>query len=326
MRSLRRAVLACAAVALVASGTPAVAAPHRTVVGDLRGTTTVTWSGHAAIRLRVPKDVLVPRSAYRFTVRSGRFIAVRAFSDPQPIGCKRDYGLDWCASVMLNWLADAAETTGHGTYSPDPSRDFTAMVGDPPVVRRGMWDLYLFTDRTATIEIQAEGLPGRASYAAGGRFAGRAVLNPGPCRAPACVPGTADQRFGGDAFDVGPLGFVHAMSYGLIAPHWTAGAGREQVFLLRSCTYPGLVAPDASPDPAAHPTGCDVVPPSSAMDSALGLVNEAGSAGPAGGRMISGPATFDARGRVYQGFRATSIGPDPARLGGLLIWLRYGIT
>lgn len=324
--SFRRGALACVLLAsLTAPTVPAAAAPTRAVVGDLRGVTTVTWSGNAAIRLRVPKNVLVPESGYRLTLREGRFVSVRAVPVPQPIGCKRDFGQDWCVVSSIDWLRDLAETGGHGTYDNDPARDFDAALTDPPLVMKGMWDLYLFTDRTATLEITTAGLGGRASYVAAGRFAGQAMATPGPCRLADCTTGMADQRYGGASFDVGRAGLVQALSYAQIKEdEFAPNVGAQQSFLLRTCAYPSSIAPDASPEPADHPTGCDVTG-GAPKDTAYGAVNEGGSALPAKGRVIRGVSGSQVSGRVYLGFRATSIGPGHARLGGLLLWMRYGI-
>lgn len=328
--TIRWRAAACVLAVLATLTRPAAAAaPQRVVVADLRGVTTITWSGVAAIRLRVPKDVHLPESAYRFTVRTGRYVSVRAFENPQPIGCRRDFHQDWCAGIFLDWLRDLAETSGHGVNTTDPAHDFLSTLNDPPIVRRGGWDLYLFTDRTATIQITAPGLTGRAGYVAGGRFAGQATQAPAPCRLATCPAGDpvyADQRIGGSSFDVGRAGFVHALAYGGIPNRPSVpGVGSDQSFLLRTCQYPNANAPDASPDPAAHPEACDRVPPSSPKDTALGTVNELGSAGPASMRAIYGAGEYQASGRVYLGFRATSVGPVRPRVGGLLVWLRYGI-
>lgn len=331
-RRLRRRAAACALALLAVCGWPVEAAPapaRKVVTADLKGTTTVTWSGNAAIRLRVPKDTQVPASSYRLTLRTGRYVSVRAFENPQPIGCERDLRMKWCAVVWLDWLRDLAETSGHGLAAADPQRDFLVGVNDPPVVRRGMWDLYLFTDGRATLEITARGVPGRAAYVAGGRFTGRAVQVKGPCRAASCLSGPlfADQRYGGASFDVGRLGFAQALTYGAVEDHEVApGTGPAQSFALRACQYPSKAAPEASADPSAHPLGCDSVPMATPGDTVLGSVDEVGSAAPAMGRAVYGAGTTDARGRVYLGIRATSAGAFAPRLGGLLVFLRYGIT
>jgi hypothetical protein len=331
--TLRRWAAASAFLLLAVLGRPVhatVVTPARVVVADLRGVTTITWSGQAAVRLRVPKDVLLPaESAYRITRHDGSFVSVRAFPNPQPIGCERDFQQKWCVGTWLDWLRGLAVTSGHGTNTGDPSRDFLAGVTDPPVVQRGGWDLYLFSDGPATLEITARGLSGRAYYQPMGRFTGRAVHNPGPCRLAACLTGPvyADQRTGGYGFDAGQHSFVQALAYGGIKPHDVVvpGMGNGQAFSLRTCMYPSRLAPDASPDPAAHPGGCDTVPPSSAEDSALGTVDEIGSVGGGVGGAYYTAGSYDARGRVYLGFKAGSTGPDEPRLGGLLVFLRYGI-
>lgn len=324
---IRRAAVAFTLALFGLHGAPAVAAPARTVVADLRGVTTITWSGNAAIRLRVPKDVLVGESSYRLTARRGSFVSIRGVPVPQPIGCKRDYGLDWCAVVGIDWLKDVAETGGHGTFATDPSRDFYATLNDPPVVSRGSWDLYLFTDRSATVEIRAPGLSGRASYVAGGRFTGRAVATSGPCRLATCSTDALDQRYGGDAFDVGRAGLVQTIVYGRTdAEEIVPGLGAAGSFLLRGCAYPNADAPDASADPAKHPSGCDVAESTTPADATNGATAEAGTGLPARGRTMWGAGSYQASGRVYLGFRATAVAPGKARLGALLIWLRYGIT
>lgn len=329
---LRRRAAACAVALLGALAWPVDAAPApapKVVTADLKGTTTITWSGNAAIRLRVPKDTQVPETAYRLTLRTGRFVSVRAFENPQPLGCERDFHMKVCAGIWLDWVRDLAETSGHGLNWADPQRDFLVGINDPPVVRRGMWDLYLFTDGKATLEITARGLAGRAAYLAGGRFTGRAVQVKGPCRVASCVSGPvfADQRYGGAAFDAGRLGFAQALVYGAIKDREVApGTGPAQSFALRACQYPNEAAPEASTDPSAHPLGCDSVPMASPLDTAVGSVNEIGTVGPALGRAVYGAGTTDARGRVYLGIRASSAGAYAPRLGGLLVFLRYGIT
>jgi hypothetical protein len=328
--SVRRRAAACAFGLLVLLVRPAVASapvPQRVVVGDLRGKTTITWSGMAAIRLRVPRDVSLPAAtAFRLTVRTGRYVSIRGFENPQPIGCKLDHET-WCSVTWIDWLRDLEQTSGHGLNKDDPSRDFAFGEGAPPLIIKGGWDLYLFTDGTATLEITAKGLAGRASYRAAGRFTGRAVHVRTGCALPQCLAGPvyADHRTGGAAFDIGRMGFVQAMTYGGAQNSTVAGAGTQEVFSLRTCMYPSKAAPDASSDPKAHPDGCDTVPASSVADSTAGTIDSVGSAGPTGGRILYTQAALEGHNRMYLGLRAAAVGYQPARIGGLFVWIRYGI-
>ena len=325
-----RAVLVVCLAAALATGAPAVAAPPRVANGVLRGVTTITWSGAAGIRLRVPRTVTIEESGYRLTQRGARFMFVRMMPVSQLRECQKRQP---CSATALDWLADLAETGGHLAAPPpyDPGADHFASLWDPPTVPAGGWDLYLFTDGVATLEIRPKGLSGRAAYRAGGGVTGRAKRMPARCPVGPCDPrkGVGGvYAFGGETYDVGPIGYAQAVAYVQKEPRFTAAIGHQQPMVARACPYPSQYDFDASREPEDHPYGCDPLPehPENSGEWSLGTFNQVSTGGKA---MFFGDAL--ASGRTYLGYQAgtkdlyAATGDPPARYGGYGVWFRYGI-
>ena len=329
-RRTRRLVAACAVSAALATGAPAEAAPPRVANGVLRGVTTITWSGIAGIRLRVPKQVLIEESGYRLTQRGARFMFVRMMPVSELAQCRKRQP---CSATALDWLADLAETGGNLVAPPpyDPGADHFASLWDPPIVPAGGWDLYLFTDGVATLEIRPKGLSGRAAYRAGGVVTGRAKRLPARCPVSPCDPqkGVGGvYAFGGETYDVGTIGYAQAIAYVQKEPRFTAATGHQQPTFARACPYPNRYDPDASREPENHPYGCDPLPehPNQSGEWSFGFFNQVGTGGNV---MFSGDT--HASGRTYLGYQAgtkdlyAATGDPPARYGGYGVWFRYGI-
>jgi hypothetical protein len=116
-RRQRRGLVAACVAAVGLTTTPVGATTStRAANGDLRGVTTITWSGMAGIRLRVPRTVTIDEAGYRLTPRGASFVFVRMMPASELHKCRQRRP---CSATALDWLRDLAETGGNKP-TPEP--------------------------------------------------------------------------------------------------------------------------------------------------------------------------------------------------------------
>jgi hypothetical protein len=302
---------------------PAQAAPKPTSAAPLAGTTTVTWTGTAGIRLSVGKTVEFPAEKIKlYPDAKATYVAAVFVPDKMPAGACAP-GQRVCVATEVIWFRDLAETGGNIMRPPpyEAATDHITAAPTPHRVYKGRWDAYLFSDGTVTMEINATGLPGKAAYRATGKPAGGMSRVPATCPVPACSAqkGVADKyAYGAKGVDVGPHGWVQSIAYVQQTSVSTAGVlGQVQPMFARACVYPNLGAPTASPDPAQHPTGCDMTPgnPTAPYLWQGDMYDEFAAGVVAVGR-VRIAANADATGQSAAGFRLAALDPYPPAAGG----------
>ena len=297
------------------------AAVKPVAVAPLAGATAITWSGVAGLRLGVAKTVEFPAEKIRLFPTAKTTYAVAVFvPSPMPAGACPT-GVRICAVTQIAWFRDLAETGGNTLRPPpyDAPTDHVTIAGSPHRVAKGGWDAYLFTDGTVTMEIDVPGLAGRAAYRATGRVTGAMTRMQASCPVSACSAqrGIADRYgYGSTSVATGALGWAQSLVYVQNKGSTTAVVGHNQPMLNRACVYPGVSDPDASPDPADHPTGCDYVPADSTAtaDWTQGTYDELVLGAIAISR-ITLVANPEVTGKALAGFHLGAADPYPAALG-----------
>lgn len=339
-RARRRRWAAVAALAVVAgTATASPAAPAGAAAsGTLAGTTSITWTGSAGFRLRVPRDVSLPAgwASTRLFVTGGTYAFVRMWA---PGFCPADV-TPHCTTFSLTYTKELADSAFFGADWRNkfgPGTDHWRELGTPPGLVGRTYELYLMTDGRATVELHPPELRGRTGYTATGRIAAQVRRLGADCGVAttvgiaACDPasGYGDRlRFGGAAAEPGGLGQVESIAY--TASRFTGDSTAAQPRMLRACVYPNGFDTAASPDPAAHPTGCDVVSGSQRgqFQSVVETSNEAASlTSPRLLGIYTSAYNPEVRGRGYAGYRITTVAdvPPPEFRAAYGIWFAYGI-
>lgn len=301
---------------LLVSTDPALASAPRAVSVVAARTTTVEWTGTAGLRLVIPEAVVIPESAMHLYVTGGTYAFVR-MRMPEHLACGD------CNKWGLTFLRDF---TRAGLYEPGLAKrglDHETNLSDPPRVSRGTMELYLFTDGTARLTFDIAALRGSIRVRAAGRVRGIVRRISDTCLGAGCdVPFAGNGvRVGGYTYDVGSLGHAEgiAVAYPAGAPTMT-GTPSRIYSTARICHYPNSDAPDASADPAAHPTGCDAAP-SGAGDTTT-LKDDANAVGPwTGAQNWRNNVT----GRAYVGMTTAFVGPTTGVQRAWGLWFTNGI-
>lgn len=313
---MRTMKIICLLAAVAAIGpSHAVAATER---APLAGRTVVHWSGVKGIQLETHEAAVTLADMHRLhltTSGEAAFVAIVPHKPPPADYCISEQPRCDMAQILS---VKAVEATSTGPSLVEPPSPAMRTDGEP-------LDLYLLSDGDATLTLEPAGIPGSATYDAGGSIAGALRKLPIFCPTAGCDPasGYGSYAFGGSSFDLGSMGYVAGVSYG-----GTASPGEADSFHLRTCHYPNPRSPEASAAPADHRYGCDPAgnpsDPGSLSPVAGQTFNQVGGALPAPGGMYWDWFT-GAGGVRYVGFHAGAVGPFPAAFGGYGIWLRYGI-
>jgi hypothetical protein len=309
------------AVPLVLPGGTATAAA-RSSKGVLTADTVITWTGTAGMVLSTSGTGSLPDEAMTLYVDGGTYAFVTLLVDPQPKACATDLGQPHCWGFTLALFPHAGELSS----TPKRGDDHLTFGAQPPSIIGKRLNAYLITDGRATLRLRPTGYRGRSSYVAAGRIRGRAQALPHTCGQPVCGTTAAGSAAGGGAtFDFGTKpGHMQAIAYGISAMSADPTTGGNHPVNVQSCVYPSAEHPTASPDPATHPYGCDVVTAESgrALESASDDLN--------GLRIgAGGTATWvigDLTGRRYAGFFSSAVWTQPVAHGGYGIWFNYGIS
>ena len=315
-----RAVLLAAALAVLAAGAPGTAgpAPVRAKHGTLTADTTIRWHGNAGIRLAAAGGTLSKESMSLY-LTGGTFAFVTIFDDPRE--CRTRTTRYHCRAFTLMKFPGSDEFP----MQDGPGRGHFAMVPDPPTVVGRHLDVYLFTDGEATLRLRPGGYRGRSSYVASGKVRGLARRLPGSC-ADLCerTPAT-EAAAGGAAYDFGnrpghlvTVAFSHT-------PGDVDHLPSNHPMAVRSCVYPSIFQPDASPSPADHPHGCDAVPRDTG-DAATVATEGANSVSVTMSGWARSWYVSDRRGRLYAGFSAARAWVERGYTHGHAVWFNYGIT
>jgi len=305
----------------------ATAAPVEARAVTLAGKTTITWSGARGIRLDVPrKTELPPYGGTRLFVKGGTYAFVRYIRFAE---CHPPYA--YCNVQGLSYVREFADVYGQKFA---PGIDHERQLTDPPILFKDSYDLYLFTDGFATLELNPKGLSGRVTRNAVGRINGTVGLAPSTCPSAGCSAhdGYAGRlRFGGAARDVGPFGLAEMRVYNFDSvsyPVSGVGVPYAQPHPGRACVYPSLFH-KGSPSSADHPLGCDVVSPEvdDNVENAERLYMFAGIGVTGYGGSVMVDRHPQANGRVYLGFQAANAYDLPKpRVLPYAVSFRYGIS
>jgi hypothetical protein len=312
------------ALALALTPTTAGARPRATSTGTLAGVTRITWTGMKGLRLTVPRDASIPPYAGLLTVRGGTYAFVRWY---QTRACPAELG-EHCNVEGISYTADFWRGADL------PGRDHDVAIASPNAFRRGVYEMYLFTDGTATFEIEAKGLTGHADYLAAGRVSGRVERLDGRCPTAACDPanGYAGRvRFGGGARDVGRGGYAEALVWNVNTDDYAVNGvvPWTQPHVTGICVYPGWRGANTlSPDPADHPTGCDAAgtDPTNALYAATHTWDALATGAVGTGGTFANEWNSEVTGKAYVGFQvANAYDLSKPSAGAYGLWFTYGI-
>ena len=302
-------VVALLVTALIAD---ASATPRLPTIG--RMTTVVSLGAASAIVLDVPRDTGLSVAAFRLHLAGGRYAVARLQPLFQPKSCQ--------ASPMLGpsclfWEFTYLRGYSDGFTQGPPGTHNFVNIPDPSDVWPGPVRVTLLTDGLATFSFGANDreLPAVRSFRATPGDLGRAALLSTHCVLPSCTD-YADVRAGGQAYDVGPLGYAE---YDAVAV-----SPQNSSLAIAGCFYPNFDDLGASPDPSAHPLGCDY-----ASTTPLGMYRvgrrvaymAASQVGPATGSQIY-EWYGRASGRTYIGGESRTFGVSGPHRAFLAVWLR----
>jgi len=320
-------LLAAAVLAMPTSASAAGVPGTRHIT--LAGKTTITWSGARGIRLDVPRSATLPANGgTRLWVRGGTYAFVRYIRFAE---CRPPH--EFCNVQMLSYVREYADVYGNKSA---PGLDHERLMTDPPVLVKDSYDLYLFTDGVATLELNPTGLSGRITRQAVGRVTGNVSMLPNACPTTGCsaAAGYGDRlRFGGVTRDVGRFGYAETRTYNFDRTSYPVpgvGVPYAQPHPARACVYPSLFH-EGSSSPADHPLGCDVVSTTSETDdnveNAQRLYMLAGSGVTGYGGAVALDWHPQASGHVYLGFQAANAYDLPSpRVLPYVLSFRYGIS
>jgi hypothetical protein len=304
-------VLAVASLAM-AGGAAAAPVPPRAKQVTLTRSTTITWSGSKGVRLVVPADAWLPTYDARLFVRGGTYAFVRLV----PTG--------YCMGHVRCWIGAIDYTPGWSRIfgnPADPGTDHWARI-DQDALHQGTFELYLFTDGVATLVFDSTRLGGAPNaVTAAGRVRGEVHDIK-----PTCATGDCTVRYGGMTRTVaggdGGASFVIVGNYDPDDIVAAVPVGWPNVHTQQNCAYPSIYHNDVTPDPAAHPYGCDTDDP----EAHAHLANMA-FGGVAGGRAtFSTEGNPSGRGSQYVGFQSvTGHTLGGAVVSALGLWFDYGI-
>jgi len=313
-----RAVAAAAALAMGLVAAPAAHAstPPRATGAVLTTGTRIEWTGVKGFRLRVPPGgaKIPPEYGALLTLRGGTYAGVRwtreATCDSPCAG----------VSVSLDYTRGLARSFFRGYPR---GRDHNAWITNEGGLAAGVWDVYLFTDGAATLELDATGLPRQPrAWTASGRVRGTFRALPRTCGYSPCTAGDgyAGRAWtGGATGDVGRLGIAD----GFVAHYSTSPQWVPQSHSLRGCAYAEQPADtgDAATD---HPLGCDAVENGG---QSLWAYDYAVWGTPLYAGVIRDMGIHGAHGRVYLGFQVSNAhdlsAPEFEAYG---LWYELGIT
>lgn len=218
--------------------------PH---IPEIAGTTTITFEGASAIRLRVPEDVSLTQRDFEFTLEGKA-----AFGHLGPVDhpCRAGFPSDtsdppWCTDYGFRLMKD-------WVMSPN------TIAPNVDTLRAGRADMYMVTDGRVTVTFRVPELDGEVSYEATGLVDGAIAEHPVECAAEA-LTGCDRQGWGGQQFaSVSPPAIVGTMAFAQrpnnLPPTNDPSPGTVGV---GSCIYPDDYNPGKSSDPDDHPRGCD---------------------------------------------------------------------
>lgn len=252
------------AVALVAelAGSPPVAAAEAEYP-EVAGETTIIAYGTAGVTLAVQHDVRLlpgppqcsscPGDALEIEVEGDQL----AYAVVAPHTCSQtDSDPDWFCVNTRTWVFPEEVPNSPSTFVYDRR------------VRAGLVDVYVVAGGPVRLTLRFEDLEGRTEVAATDAIDAQLETLPRGCPNPDLDPGCAQQGWGGASHSLGDdgRGLVSAvvtskLPRGLVPgvpPFDELNAPGSRTNDL--CVYPTARRPEASPDPEAHPHGCDVTP------------------------------------------------------------------
>ena len=287
----------------------------------LAGTTTLAWSGNAAIRLAVPKPATYKDSDVDLTVKGATYAFVRLMNPYRP-GCPDIMG-PRCDTSRVTWLHGLHDRSDYNNTIP-VSRRHDAAFSVPAGIPGPFVDVLLFTDGQASVTIRAVGLRGTSAYRPARPFHGRASLLRPTCVPLGCQDATGRSNgltYGGETFDLKGAGWVE---YYAIGRDDNEPGSVNQVHTIAGCMYPNPADRDAPADPASHRYGCDDThDTTAAATSATRLA--AAHAGTANPGVLKGYNSIwsGARDKQYVGYQGIGAGPSPSRAIAYGIWFRF---
>jgi hypothetical protein len=257
-------------LALAAQG-PAPAAVHRVSAADtpllLAADTTISWSGSASLLATVsaPADMVAQLTqnglveVFAIHQTSGTYAAIAIVPDDA----------SWAHCVQIECLIGGAiripsqEGGSLSAWTPaEQAEGLDNVTWSWSVLEPGTtYRVELLSDGSATAELHLSGLSGSANLSPTGPGHGSFSYLTSPCHGRTCVgQNLAARTRGGEEHDLGNAGFA-AFGYwfywrGQLPNSYVPTAAVDPAI----CAYPwDYSAQWESPDPAAHPDGCDAI-------------------------------------------------------------------
>jgi hypothetical protein len=214
---------------------------------------------------------------------------------------------DATVEAIAGWMYHPAEV-----YVRDTNRQFSA--GE-------LIEIYIVTDGPAVLTLRFPEIVGATEIAASTPIDAHLERLP----AVQCFISCENYAVGGTTHEVSAPGYAFAVAYAL-APNdgpenWLSSGTLSTS--AEVCAYPGLFASGASPDPEAHPHGCDGTFDEGSRTTGASKIADFGTSVilVSDARLSHWP-NLDAHGDVYLGFMAGQRSPVSATPGS---WAAFGI-
>lgn len=222
-----------------------------------------------------------------------------------------------CPEITVETVAAWAETPSE-IYVRDAKREFG---------QGELLEIYLVTDGPAVLTLRFSGLNGSRDLSADLPVDAHVERLP----TTRCLIDCANYGMGGATRTVTSPGYAFAVAYAR-APNdgpqnWVTSATVSSS--AEVCAYPGLFAAEASPDPQAHPYGCDGAFDEGSRSEGLARTADFGRSVllTADGRLSHWP-NLDPDGDVYLGFMAGQRSPvssTPGHWDAFGVWISGGL-
>jgi hypothetical protein len=319
-KRLLGALAITAALGFSSAAPTSAAPPPHTDPPVIGATTVITGHGVVGATLRVPRAADVPDPAnFDLSLEGGTYAYIRLVSDSAESAA-------WCSSEpdCIDWsflrLREVATPT-----SPNA---FVTLPG-PSVFYAGSLRVVILSDGVATLTVHVNngaGLPATtrvtATQPVHAQFARMAPACTLPAVAgvpgPQCTPQVATLATG-QAWDLGGPGLVIAM-----ALTWEKAPSQNGSHAAEACTYPNGYDPSGSPDPAAHPAGCDTASSASPASARYAVATQASMAVQGAWPTTGGSVAYfwgGAQGAVYVGGIARFASTQESEAEVIGIWI-----
>lgn len=294
----------------------------RTASPSVGGTTIVSGAGHSGIVLNVPKKATLTEENFRVRLLKGATYAYVGLAESGPNAwCRDDDTFAVCFTHEL-WNLRLPKSALFLS-------DLVKNVWEPPIVHKGIHDLYILSDGPVRVSMRFTGLGnGTARLRATGSI--DAISQKIPARCPDQFGDCSEFGFGGVTHKVRDPASVAVLAHAWIPA--TRPAGTQAWYPgshgVATCVYPEQGTEGGSPDPKDHPYGCDFLPTEGSGGDWLGNGLFFGTRSiPTPGSTTTITWNYSPDGPIYAGFTAhqrRTLG-EPGGYVAYGFWLEEGI-